>query len=228
MKAICIIPAKKNSNRVPNKNITSFYGKPMIAHVITRLKKSNCFKEIFVSTDSKKIKKIAEKYGAKVPFIRSKKLSGNYTKTAEVIADAIHKLKKDYEFEVVCCVYPTSIFISPKIIKKAMKILVDKKIKFVFSAKKYEHPIKRAFIINKSKIKPVNKKNFFKRTQDLPDYYYDAGQFYISNFKNFIKKKSQFDLPSKAIIFKNLESIDIDTKEDLRNAKNIFKLKINK
>ena len=73
MKAICIIPAKKTSNRVPNKNIRTFFGKPMIAHVITSLKKSNCFKEIFVSTDSKKIKSISEKYGAKVPFIRSKK-----------------------------------------------------------------------------------------------------------------------------------------------------------
>ena len=228
MKAICIIPAKKTSNRVPNKNIRTFFGKPMIAHVITSLKKSNCFKEIFVSTDSKKIKSISEKYGAKVPFIRSKKLSENYTKTIDVVIDAIHKLKKDYKFETVCCVYPTSIFISPKIIKKAMKSLTDKKIKFVFSAKKYEHPIKRAFKINKLKITPESKINFFKRTQDFPDNYYDAGQFYISDFENFLKKKSQFDLPSKAIIFKNLESIDIDTKDSLIVAKNIFNLKLKK
>ena len=54
----------------------------------------NCFKEIFVSTDSKKIKDISEKYGAKVPFMRPKHLSDGYTKTIDVIADAIKRLKK--------------------------------------------------------------------------------------------------------------------------------------
>ena len=44
----------------------------MISHVIENLKKSKCFKDIFVSTDSKKIKLIAEKDGAKVPFLRRK------------------------------------------------------------------------------------------------------------------------------------------------------------
>ena len=39
MKAICIIPAKKLSKRMPNKNIKSFLGLPMIAHVIKNIKK---------------------------------------------------------------------------------------------------------------------------------------------------------------------------------------------
>ena len=225
MKAICIIPAKKISNRVPNKNIKSFFGKPMIAHVISILKKSNCFKEIFVSTDSKKIREISEKYGAKVPFIRSKQLSGDYAKTIDVLADAIKRLKKNYKFDIVCCVYPTSIFITPKIIKKAMRTISNKNIKFVFSVKKFEHPIQRAFTINKYKIIPLNKSNFFKRTQDLSDNYFDAGQFYISDFKNFLKKKNQFDLPTKTIVFKNFDSIDIDTQDNLKTARNIFKLK---
>ena len=228
MKAICIIPAKKISNRVPNKNIKSFFGKPMIGHVISNLVKSNCFKEIFVSTDSKKIKDISEKYGAKVPFMRPKHLSNDYTKTIDVIADAIKRLKKNYQFDIVCCVYPTSIFVTPMIIKKAIKILNGKKIKFIFSAKKYEHPIQRAFTISKSKIRPVNKSNFFRRTQDFSESYFDAGQFYISNFKNFIKKKNQFNLPSKAIILKDFDSIDIDTEENLKTAKNIFKFKMRK
>ena len=34
--------------------------------------KSKIFNNVFVSTESKKIKKISEKYGAKVPFLRPK------------------------------------------------------------------------------------------------------------------------------------------------------------
>ena len=226
MKAICIIPAKKVSKRIPNKNIKLFFGKPIIGHVIKNIKKSGCFDEIFVSTDSLKIKKISEKYGAKVPFLRNKKLSDEHSKTIDVLIDSINKLRKNYKFNIVCCIYPTSIFATSHIIKKAFRFLKSKKIKFVFSAKKYEHPIQRAFFIKKNKINLISNKNFFKRTQDFLDTYYDAGQIYLSHYKNFINKKNQFNLPSKAIIFKKFESIDIDTKESFLKAKKIFNKKL--
>ena len=44
----------------------------MIAHTIYNAKNSNIFKNIYVTTDSLKIKKISEFYGAKVPKLRSK------------------------------------------------------------------------------------------------------------------------------------------------------------
>ena len=227
MKAICIIPAKKISKRIPKKNIRKFMGRPMIANVILNILKSKCFDQIFVSTNSIEIKKISERYGAKVPFMRSNKLSNSRTGTIDVLIDSINKLKKIYKFETVCCVYPTSIFATPKIIKKAMSIIKTKSIKFVFSAKKYEHPVQRAFIIKKNKIKAVNQNNFFKRTQDFEDQYFDAGQFYIANFRNFLLKKNQFDLPSKAIIFNRFSSIDIDNFDDLKDAEKIVNLKLN-
>ena len=38
-KIICIIPARKGSKRIKNKNIKIFYGKPIISQVIQKLKK---------------------------------------------------------------------------------------------------------------------------------------------------------------------------------------------
>ena len=55
--------------------------------------------------------------------MRSNKLSDSRTGTIDVLIDSIIKLKKIYNFEIVCCVYPTSIFATPKIIKKAMSII---------------------------------------------------------------------------------------------------------
>ena len=80
MKNICIIPARKNSKRIKNKNIKNFCGKPLIYHSIN-LAKSKLFDKIIVSTDSIKIKKIATKYGADVPFLRSKSLSNDFVGT---------------------------------------------------------------------------------------------------------------------------------------------------
>ena len=72
--SICIIPARSKSVRIKNKNIINFFEKPIIAYAIDVAKKSKLFKKIIVSTDSKKIAKIAINYGAEVPFLRSKKL----------------------------------------------------------------------------------------------------------------------------------------------------------
>ena len=67
-KIICIIPARGGSERIKNKNIIDFYGKPLIYYSIKAAKKSNIFSRIIVSTDSKKIMGIVKKYGAEVPF----------------------------------------------------------------------------------------------------------------------------------------------------------------
>ena len=58
---ICIIPARSGSVRIKNKNIINFYGKPIIAHVIDIAQRSKLFERVIVSTDSKKIAKIANK-----------------------------------------------------------------------------------------------------------------------------------------------------------------------
>ncbi len=70
MKPICIIPARKGSKRIKNKNIKLFAGKPLISYVIKIAKKSKLFSRIIVTTDSKKIANIAKNNGAEVPFIR--------------------------------------------------------------------------------------------------------------------------------------------------------------
>ena len=91
---IAIITARSGSKRIKNKNIKNFCGSPIIELVIKKLKKSKIFDKIIVSTDSKKISNIATKAGAWVPFLRSKKLSGDFAGTHEVVLDAINILKK--------------------------------------------------------------------------------------------------------------------------------------
>ena len=54
---IAIIPARKNSKRIKNKNIKFFFGKPVISYAIKCAEKSKLFDRIIVSTDSKKIPK---------------------------------------------------------------------------------------------------------------------------------------------------------------------------
>ena len=72
---LAVIPARLGSTRIKKKNIKLFDGKPIISYSILELKKSKIFKKIFVSTESKLIKKISENFGASVDFIRPESLS---------------------------------------------------------------------------------------------------------------------------------------------------------
>ena len=73
MSKLAIIPARSGSKRISNKNIIDFFGKPIIAYSIEAALSTKLFDEVMVSTDSEEIAEIARKYGAKVPFLRSKK-----------------------------------------------------------------------------------------------------------------------------------------------------------
>ena len=65
---IAIIPARGGSKRIKNKNIKSFNKRPIIYWSIKTAINSKIFNKVIVSTDNLKIKKIAQKFGAEVPF----------------------------------------------------------------------------------------------------------------------------------------------------------------
>ncbi len=54
---IAIIPARKGSKRIKNKNIRKFRGKPIIAYSIELAVSAKIFDKIIVSTDCEKLQK---------------------------------------------------------------------------------------------------------------------------------------------------------------------------
>jgi pseudaminic acid cytidylyltransferase len=222
LKAIAIIPARSGSKRIKNKNVKLFFGYPIIYYSIKAALKSKCFEKIFVSTDSKKIANISKKYGAEVPFIRSKKLSGDNVTTVSVIKDLIKKLRKKIDFEYVCCIYPAAPFIKIKNLKKAYSI-VKKNKELVFPISPYESSIDRAITFKNKKLILKNPYLFKKKSQDLSLNYYDSGQFYFGTVKNFLTK-TVIKKKSIPIILKKFESVDINDKLDFSHSEKIFKL----
>ena len=91
---IAIIPARQGSKRIKGKNIKNFLGKPIISYAIKKAISSKLFDYVIVSTDSSKIQKISENYGAKVFFKRPKKISNDKAKTQDVIIHSLDWFKK--------------------------------------------------------------------------------------------------------------------------------------
>ena len=223
IKTICLIPARGGSKRIKNKNVKKFFGKPLLQRVIENAKKSKLFDNIYVSTDSVFIKKMAIRCGALVPYIRSKKLSNDHAIISSVIDDFIDKVILIKKEKInIFVLYPTSIFVDKKLLIKCNKML--KETEYVTALKKFPHPIQRALKFNKNKLEPLNLKKKLMRTQDLTDYYYNSGQIDCFKLDAWLKKKIFYKMNAKFITLKDTDSVDIDTPDDLKLAYKIFKL----
>ena len=223
---VAIIPARGGSKRIPKKNIKIFCGKPIIGWTINILKKSKIFDKIIVSTDDKKISKVAMKYGAEVPFLRPYKLANDKASTEDAVVHAIKWLqKKGLKLSEVCCVYPTVPFLQIKDIKKSLKDLISGRWEYVFAGTTFEYTIFRSFKKNKNgKIKTIFPGKIKKRSQDLEPTYHDAGQFYWGASKTWLKKKRIFDKNSKMNLLPRWRVQDIDNINDWKKAEIIFRL----
>lgn len=222
---IAIIPARGGSKRIKKKNIKIFFKKPMISWTIRSLKKSKLFDKIFVTTDNLEITKVAKKYGAEVPFIRSQKLSDDLTPTLPVIRDAILKLRSKFNIKNICCVYPCTPFLNIQDLKKSYTILKNNQNKFVFPVIENSHPIQRSFRLKgrENLVEFIFRSKEMSRTQDLEKTYHDAGQFYWGSIKTWMKSK-RLHSGSSGLVVPAWRYVDIDNLDDWIRAEKIFKL----
>ena len=122
----CIIPAKKRSIRLKNKNIKKINKKHLIGHVIKNVEKTKLFNKIIVSSDSSNIHKIANQYGKVQNYKRDISLSDSFTGTDDVVCDVIKKMFIDKK-DIVMCIYPTAVLAISKIIKLSYKQFIKNK-----------------------------------------------------------------------------------------------------
>ena len=226
MRNIAIIIARSGSKGLKDKNIRLLNGKPLMAYTIEAALKSKCFDTVMVSTDSVKYKKIAEEYGAEVPFLRSKENSKDKTSPWEVVKEVLDKYKEmGKEFDTLCLLQPTSPLRDDKDIKKAYKLFVDKKANAIASMCELECSI---HLVNKlpkslSMDNFIPEKNYNKRRQDIEPYYRFKGALYISKVKTFYKDMNIYKHKCYAYIMDRNKSFDIDSEFDMKIVETILK-----
>jgi len=226
--AICIIPARGGSKRIPKKNIKDFFGKPLIAYSIEVAIASKLFDKVIVSTDDKSIAKIAKEYGAEVPFIRPKELSDDFTGTTDVVNHAIKYLEGNGEYyEYICTIYATAPLLQKKYLLEGYEKLKNSDAINAFSATSMPFPIQRTFKVDSNgRCKMFTPEHYSSRSQDLEEAYQDAGQFY---WRNRIREKNNsysiiFSNTSIAIILPRYLVQDIDTPEDWKMTEKLYEL----
>lgn len=215
MKAIAIITARGGSKRIPKKNIKEFCGKPIIAYSIEAALKSQVFDEVMVSTDSEEIAEIAKKFGAEVPFLRSKSASNDYATTADVLMEVIECYETlGKQFDLFACIYPTAPFVTDEKLKKAFNMLEETAADSLMPVVRFSFPPQRAMVIQHGQLNYQYPEFASVRSQDLEEIYHDCGQFYVCRTEAFKKLHSVITPNTIPLIMPDEEVQDIDNLSD--------------
>lgn len=208
-KIIAIILARKHSKRIKNKNIMKIAGIPMIEHSINSALESNYINDIYVSSDSDKIKKICSKKN--VNFVkRPKYLAGDNIHSEEVIRNVILKLNKKNEINLIVFIQPTSPFRPKNIFDNAIKFFLKESADSLFSSTIFKNHIWSKL----NKLKPLNY-NFKNRKfdQQKNNQLNENGSFYIFKADKFLKYKNR--------LFGKIINYDLDYKYSFQIDENI-------
>ncbi len=225
MTNIAIIPARGGSKRIPHKNIKEFLGKPMISYAIAAARQAEIFDHIVVSTDSQEIAKVAQQLGAEIYRMRPKELSDDFTGTGEVTRQEVLYLdsigiKGDY----ICTIYATVPLIEAQDLKASWEQMTANGKQFAYALCSFEFPIWRGCYIQNGSPIPVWPENMPKRSQDLPEVYHDAGQFYWAGHDALLDTNiTDNHLKTLAYLIPRYRVVDIDTPEDWINAEMLYK-----
>lgn len=224
MKNICIIPARGGSKRIPNKNIVDFHGKPLLAYATAAAKQSRLFgKNIYVSSDSPQILKLAKKFGVQA-IKRPKRLASD---SATLEDTAIHLLKTlNTKFDYLCQLMPNCPLRSAADVRKSFAIIKKSKTGSVISVTAYNflYPF-WAMEEKNGLLKFIFGKKYVVDSKKLTrNVYCPSGAVWWVKVKNFLKEKKFYGRKIAKYEMPLERAVDIDTYEDLRLAEKLWKI----
>jgi N-acylneuraminate cytidylyltransferase len=197
----------------------------MIAWSIDAARASGCFDRIVVSTDDDEIADVAERAGAEVPFRRPRELADDHATTLAVIAHAVDWLAAHGAApERACCVYATAPLVDPLDLRRGFELLAAHAVDYVFTCTTYDFAIERALRRGPDGlVQMVHPEHENTRSQDLPESFHDAGQFYWGTAAAWTARRPIYGRALPLLVPRHRVQ-DIDTPEDWVRAELLHRI----
>ena len=212
---------KGNSERVYNKNLKLFAGKPLYHRITKTLLKSNYISKIIVNTDSNKIiNDINISFDNKITINkRPNKIIGDYVSMNDII-----------KYDISC--FDSNIYIQTHSTNPMLKVeTIDKAIKkmiYFEKSKKYDSifsvsEIKKRFYSKDAK--PLNHDPYMLVTQHLEPIYEENSSFYLFSKDSFTaNNNNRIGIKPFMYEINKSEAVDIDYPEDFVIAEGLYNI----
>jgi N-acylneuraminate cytidylyltransferase/CMP-N,N'-diacetyllegionaminic acid synthase len=225
-----VITARKGSKGVPNKNIKTLFGIPLLAlkglSALALTNKEN----VWLSTDSEEYAEIGKRYGITVPFLRPDYLAKDTSSSVDVVLHAMqHAAQLGKNYTMIALLEPTSPFIYKEHLKSAIHILKEEHnasgivaVKKVDAASVFVQPQSKYLDIISRKIEMLKG----IRRQDIEIEVTPSGGFYIAKWDDFLKHKTFYTSRTLSYLVPEECSLEIDSPLQFQWAEFLVKEKI--
>ena len=218
MKIVSLIPARGGSKGIKKKNLQKYGNDSLIGHKIKQASESIC-DEVWITSDDQEIIDEASKYGAKV-LKRPGYLATDETSTDAVIMHAIRELKLNDE-DILVLLQPTSPLLTIKSINSCIeKLISEKDLSSVITIRE-SHP----FMWKPKQDGKWEPKNHSRekrlRRQEMSEEGWETGGCYAMRISETLLQSVRYPYPTGVVKVSHIESLDIDTSEDLEAANRV-------
>lgn len=223
------ICARGGSKGLPNKNISDFMGHPLIATTIRQALDSKFCDEIYISTDSEEIVKIAERYGAKCIGLRPESLANDFASKFDVwkhqlkSIETMQNRKFDYFFDLDCtCPLRPSGDIDNMI--ESFLNLSDKPDGLITVCFSRKNPYFNMLELNENNFLEISKQlpNSIVRRQDAPRILDHVASMYLFKSEYIRKSSSLFEGNVLGYVIPYERSLDIDSEIDRKIVEYLY------
>lgn len=220
MKIKAILPMKGHSERVPNKNMRLFSGRPLYHCVADILEACQYISTFLINTDSQLIAEDAIKHYSKARIIeRPQELCGDFVQMNDIIGYDISKSSGEHYIQT----HSTNPLLTIETLERAteeyFKILGT--FDSLFSVTRLQTRLYWA------SGEPLNHNpSQLLRTQDLPPVFEENSNLYLFSRSSFTAAgNKRIGVKPKMFEINKMEAVDIDEEEDFKLAETLFRMR---
>ena len=220
MKAICIIPARGGSKRLPRKNVIDFFGKPMIAYSIEAAISSKRFSRIVVSSDDAETLDIARRFGAD-PVERKSTLASDTARVSEVLLDFLDQEEAaGRNYGIVSCLFAAAPLRRTEDVTAVIDLIKPGECHFSIAVTEYDLPPHQALKLEADgALHPMWPELVDLRDEQVGKLVVDNGSTYAATVDAFRKQKNFYGSPLRGHAMPRERSVDLNSAVDLEIAK---------
>lgn len=207
MRVAAFLPAKGNSERVPNKNRMLLDGEPMFIRSLKKLARAGFIDEVYLDTESLEIIEMASDIKCEI-MQRDPKYASNSTDGNMLFYNEIQNTNADICIQLLC----TSPFIKIETIEKAVQVLKDNQEYDSVVAVRKEKQYKW------QNGKPEYNLQQIPNSKDLPDTVIESMGLYVIRRETALKTKRRIGDNPYLLEIDAMEAVDVNWPEDFKLA----------